>query len=305
MKGLKSLLALAIILILTGIIGVAFTFHSEKETVAEETPLDMEDFQAIDIQGDSAEVSITATDDQQPKIELSGNKPKQMPLTYDVAVENGTLQVEVHTLQQKLYQFDFLRSSLTLHISLPQKEYDAIKVKYDNGKIKIKDIQAKETTAEINNGQLDLHQLTTEKLTTASDNGHINVKAVNTESLDSFTSNGKMELSDVQAKVIHTETDNGKILFTDVSGDLKGKTSNGSITLVTDDLERMIDFNTDNGNILIETTKKPTNTRFEVNVDNGKVNIFDEFEGSTMFGDGDNLIKLTTSNGKVTVEETN
>lgn len=284
MNRIKILLITGIVLFLTGIIGVTLTYSPNKEAVAEETSLVDETFQAVDIVGDSVEIMVTTTKDQEAKVELSGNKLKQQPLDYDVHVDNGTLYISVLTPQKKLYQFDFFSNSLTLQISLPENVYDSLQMENGNGKINAEKIQAKETTITVDNGQ-------------------INAKASDTDQLDVITSNGKVELSDVKAKDVHTETDNGKISLTNVHGHLTGKTSNGSITLKTNELERMIDLYTDNGRILIETATKPANARFEVSVDNGKVNIFDEFDGSTMFGEGDNLIKLTTSNGKITVTE--
>jgi len=56
-----------------------------------------------------------------------------------------------------------------------------------------------------------------------------------------------------------------------------------------------------NGSITVETEKEPTNTAFNVHKDNGVINILNKYSEDTRFGDGKNVIELTTNNGKITV----
>ena len=47
----------------------------------------------------------------------------------------------------------------------------------------------------------------------------------------------------------------GDIELEHVTGSIVGSTDNGRITLLTDSLDRNIDFQTDNGSIVIQSTK--------------------------------------------------
>jgi DUF4097 and DUF4098 domain-containing protein YvlB len=86
-----------------------------------------------------------------------------------------------------------------------------------------------------------------------------------------------------------------------VQGSLKGETHNGSIALETKELDRDIDFKTNNGKIKITTKKEPSNVQFNVSVDNGKVDILNKYDSSAVIGKGKNIIKLATHNGSISV----
>ncbi len=73
--------------------------------------------------------------------------------------------------------------------------------------------------------------------------------------------------------------------------------------MITKHLDRPIQLASDNGSIIIRTEKEPTNATFDVHVDSGHINILDKYSGSTVVDKGDNLIKLTTDNGEITVEK--
>lgn len=56
-----------------------------------------------------------------------------------------------------------------------------------------------------------------------------------------------------------------------------------------------------NGSITIQTEKEPTNTAFYVHRDNRVINILNKYNEDIRFGDGKNVIELTTNNGKITI----
>ncbi|MDY0407488.1 hypothetical protein [Paracerasibacillus soli] len=49
----------------------------------------------------------------------------------------------------------------------------------------------------------------------------------------------------------------------------------------------------------------PTNVTFDVWTDNGKIDILGKFHKNTIIGNGENEVKLITSNGKITVGKIN
>ena len=71
--------------------------------------------------------------------------------------------------------------------------------------------------------------------------------------------------------------------------------------MTTKDLNRPIQLESTNGKIRIKTEKEPTNVRFDVSVVNGDINILNKYVGAVTIGKGENLIKLTTVNGEVSV----
>ena len=53
---------------------------------------------------------------------------------------------------------------------------------------------------------------------------------------------------------------------------------------------------------VITTKKDPENVMINVETDNGKINVFGKSNPSTVFGNGDYIIKLTSDNGDITVQ---
>ncbi|WP_442961150.1 hypothetical protein [Pseudogracilibacillus sp. SO30301A] len=60
-------------------------------------------------------------------------------------------------------------------------------------------------------------------------------------------------------------------------------------------------MNTDNGRIDVQSNKEPTNAILDLKTDNGKVRVFGESNWVTVIGNGENIIKLTTDNGSITI----
>jgi len=156
-----------------------------------------------------------------------------------------------------------MTESLTIKVTLPEKQYKSMMIHTDNGEIQAAGLNADQLTAD--------------------------------------TNNGRIELKEIASKNVEVEADNGKLMLDHVSGKIKGKTNNGQINVKTIDLERSIQLETDNGRIEIVTEKEPENVAFDVHVDNGRVNILDKYEGNAVIGDGDHVIKLKTNNGKISV----
>ncbi|HLR40510.1 MAG TPA: DUF4097 family beta strand repeat-containing protein [Virgibacillus sp.] len=277
---IRKTTTLAIVLLIVGVAGSIFTFKAANKTedVTEEKVIN-DDFNNIEVTANEAEVEILPTSDSQAKVELSG---KNSNYRLSTGVEGSTLKVDVAYKQKKLFNFDFTLASLSLKVYLPEKEYNSLQIESGNGRVRVDDLQAKVIHVKTDNGQIKLNHIGSSEVTAEADNGTI-------------------DMENVTATNVKVKADNGKIKLKDVEGNLSGTTNNGSISLVTRDLHRSIDFETDNGRINIQTEKKPTNAIIDAKVDNGKVTVFGESNWDTVIGEGENLIKLTTKNGTITV----
>ncbi|WP_179151918.1 DUF4097 family beta strand repeat-containing protein [Oceanobacillus senegalensis] len=219
-------------------------------------------FSKVDVETENAKVIISPVNGDAAFVELSGNKNKYK---LDANVKGDTLQIEVDDRWFRWFSFNLfsISSQPMLHVSLPQHQYESLEV--------------------------------------TTDNGMIDASKLDTVDMKVETNNGKIALKHIYSSYIDAKADNGEIRMEDVEGEISSKTDNGQISLLTDSLDRPIEMKTDNGAIHILTTTEPTNVTFDIKVDNGKVQIFDESVYDTVIGDGDNLIKLTTDNGKITV----
>lgn len=179
------------------------------------------------------------------------------------SVDGSTLSIRVEHRKNSLLQFDLLSSISSLKVFVPEEAYHSIQIESDNGRILGDNLQAK--------------------------------------TLDVKTDNGLIELKRMNTSTTVAMSDNGKIALEDIEGDIIGETDNGAISLITSHLDREIELNTDIGTIEIRTAQKPTNAVIYANVDMGKISVFGESHTSTVFGNGDHSITLSTDIGKIKV----
>ena len=249
---------------------------------------------------DFGSLHIVPSETDETTIELVGENEK-LELTADVV--NDTLSVRLKPKKFKFFSFMFLIKELRVNVELPKKLYTTIIMKTDNGRIRAEKILGKNIKATSDNGSIGLKEFAATLLEAQTDNGRIEMEKIQTDKLGAETDNGRIELRHIDAVEVRTETDNGRIIMQHVNGNISGKTDNGRIELLTNTLDRMIDLETDNGSILVETETAPTDVSIHTKVDFGKISVFGEKNSRTVFGNGTNKVRLSSDNGKITVEQ--
>ncbi|MDM5357140.1 DUF4097 and DUF4098 domain-containing protein YvlB [Peribacillus sp. B2I2] len=258
----KKLSIIALVLLLVGVIGSLFTFSQVMDQKATtEEKTISEIVTDVQIDTDNAVVEILPTKDKETRIELVSKGVNVSKLDFTADVEGKKLSVKLE--DRSTFSFGFHIQSLHLKVFVPDKSYKSFVVESDNGKMQISGLKSENLMVESQNGRVELNDIVTEK---------VEVKSAN----------GKLDLNNVEGKLV-------------------GSSNNGKITLVTKDLDRMIDLECNNGKIMIKTENEPTNTTFDVHVDNGKVDILGKHEGNTVIGKGENLVKLEANNGKIEI----
>lgn len=220
-------------------------------------------FTNIAVITENAAVEIVPTKDSVAAVEYSGKTKKNKKFIFEADVKGDTLSVQFKEKRKWFINFGFSSLDLTLTVHLPERQYERLQVETDNGRIIAEQLQATDINLE--------------------------------------TDNGRIELKHVDAKAVNVKSDNGKIVLNNVIGQMKAKTDNGQISVVVNDLDQSIDLETDNGKIEIKTVKEPTNAIIDAKTDNGRVEIFGQENKYVTFGNGKNLIKLRTDNGRITV----
>lgn len=198
----------------------------------------------------------------------SSSAAKVELITRGVDERNLTYKVDakgnnLSILVKEPFHFQFGFYSIHLKVLLPKKQYKTLEIKNDNGNVQLEQIKSKKVQVSVNNGRIQVSQLISKRVEVGSHNGEIQLH--------------------------------------DVEGDIKGLVNNGKIDVKTKDLDRPMQLETHNGKIMIQTDKEPTNTRFEVSIDNGDVNILNKYHDDATIGKGENLINLTTNNGEILV----
>ncbi|ACT01585.1 DUF4097 family beta strand repeat-containing protein [Paenibacillus sp. JDR-2] len=263
----KKLAAIAAVLIVVGLAGSLITYFNGNTVteVSEQKTITGSQITAVDLHSDNTRIELLPSSEQDIKLQLEGSTTSKEKPQLDIKSEDSTLSITMDTNQHKWFNFNFREDSLVLTIYLPQKQYNELKI--------------------------------------ANNNGYILAKQLNAASIQASTDNGRIEFSDTTSQTVKVRADNGKITLDHVTGILDGKTSNGSITVLTKEISQNITLNTNNGRILIQTETEPAGVTFYTHVDNGRVNLFDKYKGNTVVGDGNIQVKLTADNGSITVKK--
>lgn len=267
MPNIKRISVVALVLLLVGITGSILTLGTKKsaEEISEQRTFEKGTFTNVDIHVDNAEVEIVPVNNETAKVELSGDREKDRKYSFDAAIEGDTLAVQLNEEKLKFYNFDFFESALAIKVYVPEKSYGKLRVNVGNGNVKAEKLGVKDVAVKTINGTIDLKYF-------ESDN-------------------------------VAVESKNGKIHLENIDGDLSGDVLKGKISLLTKDLSQNIDFETTNGQIDIQTEKEPTNATISAEAVNGTVDVFGDSSRRTVIGNGENSIKLSTLNGKVTVSK--
>ena len=278
---IKRISIIGLILLVIGIIGTIFTVKSQLsgEEMLEEKAVDTNDFANIDIKTDNAEIIVLPVEDEKARVELLGNISRY---NFSTEVEGDTLNVQVKTKLKKLIHFDIFSKSLSLTVLVPKKEYERIRVQSNNGLIEVTDLEGSE-------------------MQLATNNGSVHVKNVKGDTLMLDTDNGRIDMKNVDTKLANVSSNNGRIELENVQGEIIGNTDNGRISLLTEDLDRPIELSTMNGKIDVNSKNKPTNAMLDLKTHNGKIQVFGSSEWDNMIGNGENLIKISTDNGSITI----
>lgn len=242
---------------------------------------------------------VKPSDTDETTVELTGKNDK-LRLTADVIGQ--TLTINLKDVRRFFsFSFSFNFTPITLTVYVPKKLYETIEFYTDNGRIMAEKLLGKTFKAESDNGRIQLQAIAATTLSGETDNGRIEMTNIQADNVRAKTDNGRIEMNHVDAQKVTAESDNGRIEMADIAGALYGKTDNGRITLKTIGLDRSIDFSTDNGSIVIETEKEPTNVTILAKTSHGRIDVLGERNSRTVIGSGVNTIKLASDNGRITV----
>lgn len=269
MINIKKWSIVASLLLVIGVVGSVLTFKSMLQTadVFEKEVMTAEKISHIQVNVDQAEVDIVPVKNtEEITVELTGEAAKYRKYKFEAKAEGNSVMIQLKERQRKLFHVHFFNEGrLSLKITVPEKEYDAMTVKVLNGRIQASGLNVRTGTVQ--------------------------------------TVNGRIHLSDIQSNNIKARSENGEIHLNEVAGKLTGTVTNGHISMVTNNLERPVDLKTVNGRITIETDHEPDHVTFDVSVVNGRAEIFGRKFKDAMIGNGKHLVRLETINGNINVHK--
>ncbi|MGA8941657.1 MAG: DUF4097 family beta strand repeat-containing protein [Thermoactinomyces sp.] len=262
MINIKKISIFALILLLIGGIGSLLTFSSFKKATAVAEEKSLGNNFSA-VQINAKNIGVRIVPAKEKTAKVRlHGHEADTTHSFSAEVKGSVLSVEAEKRQQSW--INIAPKVLILTVYLPEKQYETIHVNSGNGFIQAE---------------------------------NVDVKNIKTQ-----TANGWIKLNSITATDVNANTTNGQITLNDVKGKISGKTRNGQITMATERLDLPVQLTTDAGRILIQTEQEPTNVTFDVHTNAGKIDILDQYNGSTTIGKGENLIKLTTDRGMIKVE---
>lgn len=291
MNKIKNISILALILLSVGIIGSILTYNksskpfkisygngiivfedkisygngngNKNEIIVLEETIINDNFTSIISNSDNAFVEIIPTDST-TKITIDGVS-SSLDYDFSALVKDDTLYIDLKDqYSSSNFPFNTNNSTLKLKIYVPKKVYELIQVNVDNGLVE--------------------------------------ADSINSNNIIVSSDNGKIDLTNIISVNIDLQSSNGQIKFTgNVSGKIIGEIDNGQFDFTLKNMDLPIDLKSSNGIIKIKTDKEPENVTYDIEVGLGIINIFDKYSGNAVVGNGENLIKLETDNGKISI----
>ncbi|MFY9856490.1 MAG: DUF4097 family beta strand repeat-containing protein [Exiguobacterium chiriqhucha] len=189
-----------------------------------------------------------------------------------------------------------------LHVELPRHAYEQVVLKNRLGSCDVRNLEAASVEVESENGSITAHTVSAKRGSFRSSNGKVSLTSMTGQDLDAQSSNGRVEVLGSTVDRLEVQSSNGRLDIHDVTGAVEAKTSNGRIDCVIDVLEHPVRLKTNNGRIDVRLKRDPRDAVIRAKTRNGKVELFGDRANERTFGDGTVELKLTSSNGSITVE---
>lgn len=281
---MRKIIFTAIALIVIGTVGLAFSWKSDfktKEALIEKK-IPSSGINEIFIKSDVAKIIVTPSETDQFEVKLTGKVKDSIKPYLDVHKEGEKIIIEQKENHKKI-NFNFGLNEVKLQITVPKKEYQQLHVTSDVGSLNISQVNAK------------LVDLT-------GDVGSIDVKNMNSEQFSINASTGSIEVDKVNSDKIKIISDVGSVDVRNSESDMNIQSETGSVYVKQDTLTKPLTINTDVGSIKIDLAEKPKDAFFNASSDVGSVKIFGK-KASTLYGNGDVKITLTSEVGSIKVQE--
>lgn len=218
---------------------------------------------------------------------------------------NNTLEVRIESERRfglsDLFSW-FGSKTPVLHVELPRHAYESIRLRNRHGSSELRDITTTSLEVDSENGRINASDIRSAHSTLHSSNGNVCLCKGTGQDVDVQTSNGRVEVKDSSFKRLVLQSSNGRLDIASVEGAIEAKSSNGRIDCVIEALNHPLQLKTTNGKIELRVKREPIDAVIRAKTRNGKIDIYGDRSNERTFGNGSLEVKLTSTNGSITVE---
>jgi lia operon protein LiaG len=241
-----KILKVGLLLFVIGLIGTVTLLFSgvgfANNKVIEKQTLIGNGLKKVSIHSDLADVIIHPANDDEVKMELTGNTTQKLKTTFQPSDDGETLNISVKQKDKFFFNinFDFMNSNdVNLNVYLPQKYYDSLEISTNLGDISTDyKLTAKNAIIKTEMGDVQLNGFEGEKIIGKTALGEIEIKELNA-AFDIQSEKGDVNLQSVLS----------------FSNENKIKTALGDVEVgITEDPEGLaLDLSTELGDIESDT----------------------------------------------------
>ncbi|WP_100489073.1 DUF4097 family beta strand repeat-containing protein [Sporolactobacillus pectinivorans] len=260
---MKKILYVALILILTGIIGTLIiyqttdTFHSAEVQPQKKTML-IDGVKDIKIDTSTVDVQVEKTDGRSLSAELQGwgNKHVTQSIKLNVKKEGQILNINVG---RKGPFISFTFGKMKLVVKVPDQLYDSVRAQSASGDLSVRSLSAKQLSLAADSGNVvSENNQAADRLSLQTTSGDITLKHTQIKNNAVVSANsGDVVIDGLTAKSSQIETTAGEITVQNATGNLAAQADSGDIQIKNDSLAGNISAETTSGNLNIDFAKKP------------------------------------------------
>ncbi|MDQ0340677.1 lia operon protein LiaG [Caldalkalibacillus uzonensis] len=255
--------------------------------------LPIEDVKRIDINVQSAAVYISTAETDQIGLELKKREGSQS--TIETIQQGERLIVKVNQSS-----FNFLGGIIALfsgqfkeelYVTLPHNYSESLYVKSSSGSLAISGLE------KLQDLDVDISS------------GSVTIEDVSVESFRYDGSSGRLTVRDLQAELNDIKISSGKVNLERIAGEIRGKSSSGSVTIDMVSLDAPVKWQGSSGTI---TLHLPETSSFELTASTSSGSVYSDFplmvhaqsrrDLKGTVGNGDVPIELRVSSGKINIE---
>lgn len=305
-KLIKTLVFTGISLIVVGGFASTITYPKAQKlsTLNLKKDIPVNENKTVIVSGDSLNIQVLESTDQQVHVEINGKSPVANKFEIKTTESNNELKIDlkepaINRQKVRLF-FDFDTKNATVYLPKNIKNTE-INTKF--GTISTESFNGDSLSVKSNAGDINLTNLKTKTLNAVNNFGTISLANSVIEDTNIKTNAGEVSLSRLIGKTTTVDASAGDVSLNQVTGKISAKTNAGGIDLSNKKIDQALDFQTNFGDISIETATLPTDAVIQSYLDLGDLTIFGKNEPNARFGEGKNQIKLKTNAGNIQVEQ--
>lgn len=234
---------------ISALIGGVTASKEGPRSLSSQKSFPVEGVEKITISTMSGEIIVEESDDDRLKVILDGKAYRNSSIKLDAVQRGNTIQVEIKRRKIGFFPFSLSPHNVVLKVYLPPDYSHNLILSSVSGKIRVKELNARELTVKTTSGKIEVKQFTAEKVKLSSTSGDIDVEEMYAREIIAKGTSANVKLKRVTGEVTATTVSGDlKIEYEEFGSPLTARTTSGDVRLNLDEgAQFSVDFSTVSG----------------------------------------------------------